>query len=135
MATVRLVRDTLPDDIGVSVSYPLPGTRFHETVRSQLGDKTNWVDSDDLAMMFHGTYESSFYRHLHRLLHRDLNLRRRLAGSLGNGSFEDTRKELDRLNDEWFELGRLEATARSAAPTCIPLPIERPAPDLSKEWN
>ena len=30
MATVQLVRDTLPDDIGVSVSYPLPGTRFHE---------------------------------------------------------------------------------------------------------
>ncbi len=138
MATVRLVRETLPDDIGVSVSYPLPGTRFHETVRLQLGDKSNWVDSDDLAMMFHGTYESPFYRHLHRLLHQDLVLRRRLIDRrAGEGaSPEGTREELDRLNTGWFELGRLEATFRSAAPTRVPLPqLERPAPDLSKEWN
>jgi anaerobic magnesium-protoporphyrin IX monomethyl ester cyclase len=138
MATVRLVRETLPDDIGVSVSYPLPGTRFHETVRSQLGGKTNWVDSDDLAMMFHGTYESPFYRHLHRLLHQDLVLRRRLIDSrAGHGaSSEDIREELDRVNAGWFELGRLEATVRSAAPTRVPEPpLERPAPDLSEEWN
>ena len=28
------------DDIGVSVAYPLPGTRFHEQVKAQLGAKT-----------------------------------------------------------------------------------------------
>jgi anaerobic magnesium-protoporphyrin IX monomethyl ester cyclase len=135
MATVQLVRETLPDDIGVSVSYPLPGTRFHEAVSSQLGDKINWIDSDDLAMMFHGTYASPFYRHLHRLLHRDLALRRRLIDRSGTEP-EDVAQELDRLNAAWFELGRLEATFRSAAPTRIPLPLlEHPAPDLSKEWN
>ena len=31
-ATIRMVRETAPDDIGVSVSYPLPGTRFHQIV-------------------------------------------------------------------------------------------------------
>ena len=41
LATVQLVRETLQDDIGVSVSYPLPGTRFHEMVKQQLGPKTN----------------------------------------------------------------------------------------------
>ncbi len=38
MATVHLVRETLPDNIGVSVSYPLPGTKFHEMVKEQLGE-------------------------------------------------------------------------------------------------
>ncbi len=28
-ATIRMVRETAPDDIGVSVSYPLPGTKFY----------------------------------------------------------------------------------------------------------
>ena len=32
--TIALVRDTRPDDIGVSVSYPLPNTRFYEKVQA-----------------------------------------------------------------------------------------------------
>ena len=32
--TVQLVRDTRPDDIGVSISYPLPGTGFFQRVKS-----------------------------------------------------------------------------------------------------
>jgi anaerobic magnesium-protoporphyrin IX monomethyl ester cyclase len=28
--TIRMVRETAPDDIGVSISYPLPGNKFHE---------------------------------------------------------------------------------------------------------
>ena len=54
--TIALVRETRPDDIGVSVSYPLPGTRFHQMVSSQLGPKENWADSDDLDMMFQGAF-------------------------------------------------------------------------------
>ena len=34
-ATLELVRAIEPDDIGVSVSYPLPGTRFYERVRAR----------------------------------------------------------------------------------------------------
>ena len=34
--TIAMVRELLPDDIGVSVSYPLPGTRFHEMVKFDL---------------------------------------------------------------------------------------------------
>jgi len=30
--TLKMVKDCLPDEIGVSVSYPLPGTKFYETV-------------------------------------------------------------------------------------------------------
>jgi hypothetical protein len=49
--TLDMVRRNRPDDIGISVSYPLPGTPFYERVRAQLGDKQNWVDSSDLDMM------------------------------------------------------------------------------------
>jgi hypothetical protein len=66
------VRDVRPDDIGVSVSYPLPGTRFHQMVSAQLGAKANWTDSADLAMMFQGAYSSEFYRALADALHLEV---------------------------------------------------------------
>jgi anaerobic magnesium-protoporphyrin IX monomethyl ester cyclase len=71
-ATIRMVRETRPDDIGVSVSYPLPGTKFHQLVSAQLGAKSNWTDSADLAMMFRGAYSSEFYRALACALHLEV---------------------------------------------------------------
>lgn len=73
-ATRALIARAAPDDIGVSVSYPLPGTRFFEQVKAQLGKKTHWEDSADLAMMFRGQYESEFYRRIRDLLHRHVVL-------------------------------------------------------------
>jgi anaerobic magnesium-protoporphyrin IX monomethyl ester cyclase len=72
LATRELVETALPDDIGVSVSYPLPGTKFYETVKAELGSKTHWQESDDLAMMFRGTYTSDFYRAVRNLLHDEV---------------------------------------------------------------
>lgn len=68
-ATIRLVLELMPDEIGISVSYPLPGTKFYEVVKDQLRKKTNWTDSDDLAMMFQGTFGMEYYRQLHRYVH------------------------------------------------------------------
>ncbi len=68
-STINLVKEMLPDDIGISVSYPLPGTIFYENVKSQLGEKTNWTHSDELAMMYVSTYPSSYYKTLHRFVH------------------------------------------------------------------
>jgi radical SAM superfamily enzyme YgiQ (UPF0313 family) len=70
--TIRMVRETAPDDIGISISYPLPGTKFHEMVSNQLGAKSNWSDSGDLSMMFHGAYSSEFYRALSAALHLEV---------------------------------------------------------------
>jgi len=72
--TLRMVRECRPDDIGISVSYPLPGTKFYDTVRQSLGDKQNWVDSEDLDLMFAGAYTPDFYRALHRVTHKRLRL-------------------------------------------------------------
>lgn len=67
--TIKMVLDLMPDEIGISVSYPLPGTGFYEKVKGQMSEKQNWSDSNDLAMMFEGTFSKSFYRELHRYVH------------------------------------------------------------------
>jgi anaerobic magnesium-protoporphyrin IX monomethyl ester cyclase len=74
LATRDLLAAARPDDIGVSVSYPLPGTKFYELVKAQLGGKTHWHESSDLDMMFRGTYTSDFYREIRNLLHDQVSL-------------------------------------------------------------
>jgi anaerobic magnesium-protoporphyrin IX monomethyl ester cyclase len=73
--TLAMIAACRPDDIGVSVSYPLPGTTFYQRVQAQLGQKQNWVDSSDLAMMYHATYVPDFYRALHSLVHAEFRAR------------------------------------------------------------
>ncbi|HEX7814051.1 radical SAM protein [Dyella sp.] len=79
LATRELVARAEPDDIGVSVSYPLPGTKFYEQVKAQLGSKTHWQESDDLAMMFRGAYDTEFYRQVRNLLHDQVTLQQARA--------------------------------------------------------
>jgi anaerobic magnesium-protoporphyrin IX monomethyl ester cyclase len=67
--TLKMVRECAPDDIGISVSYPLPGTKFYERVKLELGEKQNWVDSEDLAMLYRGPFPTEFYRILHGRVH------------------------------------------------------------------
>lgn len=69
--TIDMIKELVPDNIGVSVSYPLPGTKFYEKVKDDLKLKANWTDSDDLAMMFKGTYNTQFYRKLQRYVHKE----------------------------------------------------------------
>jgi len=69
-ATIRMVMDLMPDDIGVSISYPLPGTKFYEKVKEELKEKANWKDSDELSMMFRNTFPAPFYKALQRYIHR-----------------------------------------------------------------
>ena len=77
--TLQLVRDCRPDEIGISVSYPLPGTRFHDMVATQLGEKRNWVDSADLDLPYEGTFQPDFYRQLGRVVQKEFLLHK--AGS------------------------------------------------------
>lgn len=112
--TVQLVRDTRPDDVGISVSYPLPGTKFYENVRGELGKKTNWDDSEDLAMMFKGAYTSDFYRALHDAIHaevegwagtRDWEFRMRAGGRRPPGeTVPPGENTVDRL---WMQVEKL----------------------------
>jgi anaerobic magnesium-protoporphyrin IX monomethyl ester cyclase len=110
--TIKLVRDTRPDDIGVSVSYPLPGTKFYERVRAQLGVKTNWSDSEDMAMMFQGAYTNEFYRALHDALHAQVDVWNVSNRQKGEPEFREP-EEL------WSRVMQLERTCRNARPTML----------------
>ena len=68
--TISMINKLLPYEIGISVSYPLPGTGFYEKVKSDLKEKTNWTDSDELALMFRNTYQPAFYKQLYRYVHK-----------------------------------------------------------------
>ncbi|HYM10053.1 MAG TPA: radical SAM protein [Bryobacterales bacterium] len=107
--TIRMVRETQPDDIGVSVSYPLPGTKFYQIVGEQLGAKQNWADSDDLAMMFQGAYTSEFYRMLRDALHLEVEV----MNGRKNGS---SRAQLQEL---WRRVEDLEKTSANPNPTVL----------------
>jgi radical SAM superfamily enzyme YgiQ (UPF0313 family) len=74
--TLQMVRDLMPDDIGISVSYPLPGTSFYERVRHELGERANWIDSEDMAMLYEGPFVTAFYRQLHTVVHKEYRARK-----------------------------------------------------------
>ncbi|MCW3090206.1 MAG: B12-binding radical protein [Ferruginibacter sp.] len=68
--TIAMINELLPYEIGISVSYPLPGTDFYEKVKTELQQKTNWTDSGELALMFRNTYQPAFYKQLHSYVHK-----------------------------------------------------------------
>jgi anaerobic magnesium-protoporphyrin IX monomethyl ester cyclase len=92
LATRALLEAARPDEIGVSVSYPLPGTKFYDLVKAQLGGKTHWQESDDLEMMFQGTYTSDFYRAIRNLLHDQITCQ--TADGAAKRNLESNWKEL-----------------------------------------
>jgi anaerobic magnesium-protoporphyrin IX monomethyl ester cyclase len=69
--TIRMINNLLPYEIGISVSYPLPGTLFYEKVKADLQKKTNWTDSDEMALMFSNTFSPAYYKQLHKYVHQN----------------------------------------------------------------
>jgi anaerobic magnesium-protoporphyrin IX monomethyl ester cyclase len=106
VATRDLLEAARPDEIGVSVSYPLPGTKFYELVKAQLGGKTHWQESNDLEMMFRGTYTSDFYRAVRNLLHDQISLQTSAAADAQSRAARN-------LERDWQELLVREAQFRS----------------------
>ncbi len=106
-ATLKMVKECKPDEIGISVSYPLPGTKFYENVKQQLGEKQNWIDSQDLDLMFAGTYAADFYRTLHKITHKKFRIWQ------GLDILKDTVAHPWKLNRK--SLRRIAATAYHAA--------------------
>jgi len=93
--TIDMLERLMPDDIGISVSYPLPGTGFFDKVKDQLGAKRNWTDSDDLAMMFRQQQRPAYYKRLHRYVHK--RFRRRQAALAGEALLRGESASLKRL--------------------------------------
>jgi len=91
-ATMQMVFELMPHDLGISVSYPLPGTKFYENVKSQLTQKTNWADSDELLVMFESTYPPDFYKKLQRHVHYEFRKRQAWAALKNLHRFKDLKK-------------------------------------------
>ena len=111
LATRDLLDAARPDEIGVSVSYPLPGTKFYDLVKAQLRGKTHWQESDDLEMMFQGTYTSDFYRAVRNLMHDQITLQ---TLDMAAGGDEHIAAKLT-LDQRWKELLSREFQYRSPA--------------------
>lgn len=106
LATRDLLIRARPDDVGVSVAYPLPGTKFYASVRKQLRTKRNWQESKDLEMMFAGTYQTDFYREIRNLLHDQI-----------------AEGWSDLLSSRWDDLVAREAQYRQASDPAEHLPF------------
>lgn len=122
--TIQMIRETRPDDLGISVSYPLPGTKFYERVREQLGEKTNWVDSEDLSMMFKGAYTSEFYRALHDALHAEVaswSAPGAWKFSLHDPSLADLSANPEGMEERWIRIEQLEQRCRNSDATLLPV--------------
>jgi anaerobic magnesium-protoporphyrin IX monomethyl ester cyclase len=119
LATRKLLELTCPDEVGVSVAYPLPGTKFYEMVKEQLGAQTHWSESDDLAMMFRGTYSSDFYRAVRNLLHDQVTAER-LNDWAHLAEYQSARASHER---RWQHLIAREADFRNA-PRAVAPPAE-----------
>lgn len=102
--TIDLVRETHPDDVGISFSYPLPGTLFYARVQEQLGSKRNWSESDDLCILFQGEYTTEFYRAVRDALHAEVD-------SWSNSS-STTLFEVQQL---WSLVEKMEPSSRISA--------------------
>ena len=102
--TIALVRQLRPDDIGVSFSYPLPGTLFYERVQAQLGQKRNWTDSDDLCIMFKAAYKTDFYRSVRDALHAEVDTWR---------ASERSCSKIPEVEELWRKVEKLEPVSRS----------------------
>jgi anaerobic magnesium-protoporphyrin IX monomethyl ester cyclase len=72
--TIKMINELLPFEIGISVSYPLPGTVFYDRVKADLKKKTNWTDSDEMALMFTNTFPPAYYKQLHKYVHKNYHM-------------------------------------------------------------
>jgi len=68
--TIGMVRKLRPDALGISVSYPLPGTPFYERVKDKLL-ATNWETAMDCELLFKGEYPQEFYTAARDVLRRE----------------------------------------------------------------
>ncbi len=109
--TIALVRATCPDDIGVSVSYPLPNTAFYSKVQAELGRKRNWTDSDDLCVMFTAEYKDEFYHALRDALHAEVD----------SWHGKHAKNADNRVETLWRRVMELEPVSKNATPTSFRL--------------
>lgn len=86
LATLGLVRELEPEELGISVAYPLPGTPFYERVAARL-TATSWSTAMDNTLLFEADHPQAFYDAAREVLRAEHALRtapaRGLRGAAG----------------------------------------------------
>ncbi len=80
--TIGLMEEAVPHSAGVSVTYPIPGTEFYESVRHDFIEENRWEHSNHNRPAFHARYPGWIYWVAERLILARLTLaqiRRRLV--------------------------------------------------------
>jgi anaerobic magnesium-protoporphyrin IX monomethyl ester cyclase len=119
-ATIDMVRDLRPDEIGVSVSYPLPGTVFHQHVAHALED-THWQASMENRTLHPAPFSEAFYRQVREVLrsvHSGGKLRQRAGEALRGPS----RRAVRRLAGAAWHRARRPLAERRMAALAVPNP-------------
>ncbi len=120
LSTVEMVRRLRPDEIGVSVSYPHPGTAFYERVSASLRDRS-WAVSMDNKPLFEAPYPDAFYgaaKEVLRSLHSAGKSREALSGFLRHPDQASAR----RLLGAAFHAARLPVMQRRMRALAVPNP-------------
>lgn len=96
VATWELVARLKPDQIGISVAYPLPGTKFHASVRDQLGPEDHWDHSHHMRPIHRASFPAAFYPVLYDYFH----LRFRALHGRGRRGLRGLKDRLQRWRSE-----------------------------------
>jgi anaerobic magnesium-protoporphyrin IX monomethyl ester cyclase len=137
--TIAFVRETRPDDIGISFSYPLPGTPFYERVREQLGQKRNWTDSDDLCIMFNAAYKTEFYRAVRDALHVEVDSWRESKVTVEKKAQIDALwrnvDELEPVSRDLEAMGSMEIIASQPSSALVSIELTTPIERRTEEFS
>jgi anaerobic magnesium-protoporphyrin IX monomethyl ester cyclase len=94
--TARMLRDCLPDRFSTTVAYPLPGTSFYETRRTQLRREHDWVHSAQNVVPFDQNPAGAlFYRWVQRWLHREVAVGKLARGLERKGILQSLRLRVE----------------------------------------
>ncbi len=95
--TIAFVRQVRPDDIGVSFSYPLPGTVFYERVHAQLGRSATGPIATIYASCLRQHIRRGFYRAVRDALHAEVDSWHEVQ--ISNNAAAEVKALWQRVND------------------------------------
>ena len=74
--TADHLRDAAPDDVLTTISYPIKGTPYYESVADRIIAPRPWEDSSDRELSIRGRNSRRFYGHAQRWLQAEAELGR-----------------------------------------------------------
>jgi radical SAM superfamily enzyme YgiQ (UPF0313 family) len=74
--TADHLRDAVPDDVLTTLSYPIKGTPYYDTVADRVVARRSWEDGSDRDLTILGRNSPRFYAHAQRWLQAEAELAR-----------------------------------------------------------